>query len=283
FKKIPKEICKLTKLRHLLGYGIELFELKNSLGGMTSLQTLCRVKLTEDDDNVELIRELGKLKHLRSLHVIDVKERIGSSLCTSINHIQSLEELEIKATFQDAIDLPDISSLPMLRHLWLSGKLNKIPEWVPQLQNLVTLYLFCSKLSDEPLQSLQNMPHLLCLRIGLDAYEGESLYFQAGGFQRLKELNLRKLNNLNSIIIDKGALRSLKTLEFIALGNLKTIPCGMQHLKNLEVFRVYDMPDEFVQCIAPDGGPKHPSIHHVPLVQILPQRRGKGRNLSLKT
>ncbi|RDX85776.1 Disease resistance protein RPM1, partial [Mucuna pruriens] len=273
FKKIPKEICKITKLRHLLGDGLELFELKNSLGGMTSLQTLHCVKLTEDDDNVELIRELGKLKQLRILYLTGVKERLGSSLCTSINQMQSLEELEIEATSEDAIDLPDISSLPMLRYLELSGKLNKIPQWVPQLQNLVILHLFFSRLSDEPLQSLQNMPHLLCLRIAHDAYKGESLYFQAGGFRRLKELSLQALVNLNSIIIDKGALRSLKTLAFSSLDSLNTIPSGMQHLENLEDFGVGYMPDEFVQCIAPDGGPKHPSIHHVPLVQIFPQRR----------
>ncbi|RDY06921.1 Disease resistance protein RPM1, partial [Mucuna pruriens] len=247
-KKIPKEICKLTKLRHLLGDEIELFELKNSLGGMTSLQTLRRVKLTKNDD-VELIKELGKLKQLRSLHLVDVKEGLGSSLCTSINEMQNLEELHIQSTFEfdyDVIDLADISSLPMLRKLMLVGKLNKIPEWVPQLQNLVKLSLRFSRLSDDPLKSLQNMPHLLCLRIVAYAYEGESLYFEDGGFKRLKELHLSYL------------------------GTLRTVPLGIQHLEKLEVLNIFEMPDELEESITPDGGPEHPSIHHVPLITILP-------------
>lgn len=111
--------------------------------------------------------------------------------------------------------MPIISSLPMLQKLGLSGQLNKVPEWVPQLQNLVKLSLICSHLTDDPLKSLQNMPHLLFLYMSKNSYEGENLYFQDGGFQRLKKLYLKYLYNLNSIIIEKGALRSLETLQLL--------------------------------------------------------------------
>jgi len=106
--KMPKEICKHRKLRHLLGDEMTLFQLKNSLRGMTSLQTLHQVslvildeygeKINKDGDVIKLIRELRKLKQLRNLGVMDVKEEQGSTLCSSINEIQNLEKLNIVST-----------------------------------------------------------------------------------------------------------------------------------------------------------------------------------------
>ncbi|TKY46618.1 Disease resistance protein RPM1 [Spatholobus suberectus] len=265
-KEMPEEICKLRKLRHLLvDNDMALFQLKNGLGGMTSLQTLRYVNLTMDD-GVEFIRELGKLKQLRNILLTGVKEEQGSTLCSSINQMTNLEKLSI-FPHDYVIDLPVISSLPMLRNLWLNGKLKKFPEWVPQLQSLVKLSLTASNLTDDPLKSLQSMSHLLFLELE-DAYEGENLYFQDGGFKQLRELSLQYLLNLKSIIIDKGALRSLEKLQFWRIPELKTVPTGIQHLDKLEVLDIRRMSTEFEQCIAPDGGPEHPVIQHVPLVEF---------------
>ncbi|KAL5193470.1 Disease resistance protein RPM1 [Glycine soja] len=261
-KKLPKEIRKLRKLRHLLGDDMKLFQLKNCLGGLTSLQTLRHVKLTmENDDGVELIRELGKLKQLRNFCLTGVREEQGSALCSSISEMTNLEKLRIESYGVQVIDLPYISSLPMLRKLSLFGKLKKLPEWVPQLQNLVKLSLEYSELTNDPLKSLQNMPYLLFLGM-YKAYKGESLYFEDGGFQQLRELSLGGLRNLESIIIDKGALHSLKKLKFWGIRKLKKVPPGIQHLKKLEVLDIRNMPYEFNECIAPDGGPEHPIIQH---------------------
>uniref|UniRef100_K7K3H9 Uncharacterized protein n=1 Tax=Glycine max TaxID=3847 RepID=K7K3H9_SOYBN len=180
--KMPKEICKHRKLRHLLGDEMTLFQLKNSLRGMTSLQTLHQIN--KDGDVIKLIRELRKLKQLRNLGVMDVKEEQGSTLCSSINEIQNLEKLNIV---------------------------------------------------DDPLKSLQNMSQLLFLAIGSMSYEGKNLYFQDGGIQQLKELRLKYLYNLDSIVIYKGALHSLRKLQFREIPQLNTVPLGIQHLKKLEV------------------------------------------------
>ena len=73
-KEMPKEILKLRMLRHLLVDDEELSPLRKGLGGMTSLQTLSRVKLIMDDDGVELSRELGMLTQLRNLGLNYVKK-----------------------------------------------------------------------------------------------------------------------------------------------------------------------------------------------------------------
>lgn len=258
FSEMPKEICNLTNLRHLLGFEMKLFQLKNGLGGMTNLQTLCQVsvnhdedELIKDDDVVELLRELGKLKQLRKLGVVHLNERLVSALCLSINEMQDLETLHIQSAGFDVNAFSVISSLPMLRKLKLEGKLSKFPKWVLQLQNLVKLTLRYSQLTDDPLKWLQSMSYLLFLRIGYDAYEGESLRFQDGGFPKLKELCLGSLSNLNSIIIDKGAFCSLEKLQLWEVSELKTVPHGIQHLEKLKFLDLCYMPDEFKQCIAP--------------------------------
>jgi len=109
---------------------------------------------------------------------------------------------------------------------------------------------------------------LLFLDISHGAYEAECLYFEDGGFQQLKELYLEYLSNLNSIIIEKRALLSLKKLRISGIYQLKTVPPGIQHLEKLEFLDIYDMSTEFKQFIAPHRGPEHPVIQHVPLVRI---------------
>ncbi|RDX81104.1 hypothetical protein CR513_38254, partial [Mucuna pruriens] len=106
---------------------------------------------------------------------------------------------------------------------------------IPRLQNLAKLYLQSSKLTDDPLKSLQNMPCLLSLEFGFEAYEGESLF------------------------------------ELWDMPRLKTVPLGIQHLEKLEVLEIYAMLSEFNECMAPDGGPEHPIIKHVPLVGFVPK------------
>jgi disease resistance protein RPM1 len=130
----------------------------------------------------------------------------------------------------------------MLRNLRLHGRLEKLPEWIPNLQNLVELLLMRSQLTDDPIKYLENMPNLLSLSIIDNVYEGESLHFHDGGFQKLKELYIKEFPNLNSIIIDKGALHVLKKFELSSIPNLKTVPVGIQNLEKLEVLNVWDVP-----------------------------------------
>jgi disease resistance protein RPM1 len=244
--KIPKVVTKLRKLRHLLGIRMSLFQLKGGIGGMKSLQTLSSVVI--DDDGIELIKELGKLKQLRKLSLFLVNEDHISTLSSSLNEMQHLESLNIgtknvRNCSYHFIDLHLDSPPYMLQSLKLSGvRMVKLPEWILQHQNLVKLNLEMSLLKDDPIIFLENMRNLLFLSIVNKAYEGESLHFHDGGFQNLKELHIIFLPNLNSIVIDKGALQSLKKFELCYIPNLKTVPAGIQHLEKLEVLNVRDVP-----------------------------------------
>ncbi|CAJ2639976.1 unnamed protein product [Trifolium pratense] len=237
---LPKEVSKLRKLQHLIGSRMSLFKLKGGIGGMESLQTLSSVEIEDGDDGIKIIKELGKLRQLRKLSLFLENEDHISTLSSSLNEMQHLENLSIQPiTFtENCYDLTDLHLNPppsKLRTLKLRGMLEKFPEWILQLQNLVKLKLRSSQLIDDPIKFLENMQNLLSLSIMEDAYKGESLHFHDGGFQNLKELHLIGLTNLYLIVIEKGALQSLKKLKLYDIPNLKTVPAGIQHLEKLQV------------------------------------------------
>ncbi|WJX31538.1 hypothetical protein P8452_19958 [Trifolium repens] len=215
---------------------MSLIQLKGGIGGMESLQTLSSVLIYRDE--IELIKELAKLRQLRKLSLIN-EDSIGTSLSSLLNEMQHLEILCIVGYFTDL----HLNSPPsMLRSLKLSGTLQKFPEWILQLQNLVKLKLDLSLLKDDPIKILEDMQNLLSLEINYNAYVGKSFHFHDGGFQNLKELYIHNFSNLNSIIIDKGALQSLKKFELTSIPNLKTVPAGIQNLEKLEVLNVRNVP-----------------------------------------
>jgi disease resistance protein RPM1 len=260
---LPKEISKLRKLRHLMGHVLSLVKLKDGIGEMTSLQTLHEID-TDIDGAVEVIKELGKLKQIRVLGLRGCV-RYGSILSSSLNEMQHLEKLYIDSQLDDeGIDLNLISSPTMLQNLKLYVRLQKLPEWIPELQNLVVLRLMNSHLTKDPMESLKCLQHLLILYLQYKTYEGLHLHVEAGGFQKLKELHVIELTELQDIIIDKGALPSLKKLGLGGLPKMKHIPTGIKHLEKLEDIYISHMQVELV---------KHNSTvewikEHVPLFEI---------------
>ncbi|XP_058782219.1 disease resistance protein RPM1-like [Vicia villosa] len=235
--ELPKEISKLRKLRHLMGNSLSLIELKNGIGEMTSLQTLRNVDL-DMNGATEVIKELGKLKQMRDLGLINVHLKDGSIISSSINEMRHLEKLFV-ASSKSFLELDDVH-LTMVRKLTLNGGLEKLPEWIPEFQNLAVLRLMRSFLTEDPMQSLKSLQHLLILSITKCAYDGLCLHFEDGGFQKLKELYVETADELRDIIIDKGALPSLKKLRLYDLYKLKTIPTGIQHLEKLEFLYILD-------------------------------------------
>ncbi|RHN67295.1 putative P-loop containing nucleoside triphosphate hydrolase, leucine-rich repeat domain, L [Medicago truncatula] len=274
-RDMPKEICKLRKLRHLLGDCMSLIQLKDGIGGMTSLQTLSEVYLDENEDEndnrvVELIQELGKLNKIRKLSLIGVRSKYMSAISSSINQMQQMEKLLIGGISFIGLDLN--SPPPRLQRVKLDWHLRKLPEWISKLKNLVELKVTVRKEGNDAMKLLQSMPNLLLLCFTGDGrhYEDkfESIHFQDGWFKNLKELYLTNFYSLSHILIDEGALGSLKKLNLSFNPQLMTLPTGIHHLHNLEVLYMKGMSVELMQSIAPDDGKEHPIFMQVPFVDI---------------
>ncbi|KAK7322561.1 hypothetical protein VNO77_25947 [Canavalia gladiata] len=270
---LPSEINKLKKLRHLLVYHRDIVysingetgvRLKENIGNLTSLQKLYHVEA--DHGGLDLMKELRKLRQLRKLGLKKVRSEFGNTLCDSLKEMNFLETLYITAITEDEIiDLQFISSLRKLRQLHLFGRLEKLPIWVSRLEDLVRLSMHYSKLKDDPLKSLKDLPNLLRLSFSMESYVGEVLHFEAG-FQKLKNLYLMNLSKVNSIAIGNGALPTIEQINMTRLIQLKEMPSGFHMLENLKTLYLTDMSHEFNQSIDPNDGTMYWAIQHVQTV-----------------
>ncbi|KAB2598562.1 disease resistance protein RPM1-like [Pyrus ussuriensis x Pyrus communis] len=243
--EIPAKINKLVKLRHLLGYH---FDYNCNMDSFLIMEK--GVKIHE---GIRLIKELGKLRQLRKLGLKNLKSEDGRAVCASIEKMNHLESLILTAINEDVVlDLESISTPPQLiRSLCLIGRLEQLPGWISNLQHLVRITIYWSRLRDSPLKALQNLPNLLELTLDYNAYDGVQLHFEEGGFQKLRELNLMAMMGLNSLIIDDGE-----------------VPSGIHHLRNLTYLCFYDMPKEFAQQMNPKNGQHYWIVEHIQNVRF---------------
>ncbi|KAM1253823.1 hypothetical protein ACFX2J_041659 [Malus domestica] len=179
-----------------------------------------------------------------------------------MNHLECLDLTAISE--DEVLDLESISTPPeFIRRLYLRGRLEQLPSWISNLQHLVKLAIYWSRLRDFPLKALQNLPNLLGLVLQINAYDGGQLHFEEGGFQKLRKLRLREVEGLNSLIIDNGVMPLLEEFAFGPCPRLEEVPSGIHHLRNLRYLWFYDMPKEFARQMDPNNGPHYWIVRHV--------------------
>eukprot|EP00257_Ricinus_communis_P006468 XP_002521805.2 uncharacterized protein LOC8281634 [Ricinus communis] len=260
--ELPAEILKLQKLCHLLVYRYEIesddqihtkygCKAPAQIGSLQSLQKLCFLEANQGNT---LLAELGKLNQLRRLGIVKIRTEDGRTLCASIERLRNLRALSISVEESEVIDINYLSSPPrFLQRLYLTGRLENLPEWISSLDSLVKVVLKWSGLSDDPLLLLQHLPNLVHLEF-VQVYDGEILCFQARGFQRLKVLGLNKLHRLNTITIEQGAMPNLEKLIVQSCRSLQRVPLGIEYLNELKVLEFYNMPLELIMALHPSGG-----------------------------
>lgn len=260
--ELPVEILKLPRLRHLLVYHFKLesyeyfhsrhgFKIQGNIGSLRSLQKLCFIEASQGGGAI--MTELGKLYQLRRLGIVKLRKEDGKSLCLSLKKLSNLRALSLISIEEDEIlDLEHLSSPPpLLQRLYLRGRFEKLPHWIPSLHGLVRLYLKWSRLKDDPLVFLQNLPNLVHLEL-LQVFQGDTLYFRTGGFQKLKVLGLDEFSELTCVEVEKGAMPCVEKLIIQRCNLLKKVPLGIEHLTKLKVLEFFDMPEELIQTLRPD-------------------------------
>ncbi|XP_010271935.2 PREDICTED: disease resistance protein RPM1-like [Nelumbo nucifera] len=275
--ELPIGILSLHKLRHLLVYYRTTdfasgtfdeylgFKAPNGIGVLESLQKLSF--MIANTASV-LIKELGRLVQLRKLWIMMLKREDGIHLCSSIEKMSCLKSLAVTAIEESEIlDLESLSSPPrFLRKLALVGRLQSLPHWIPSLRSLSSIALAGAKLKDDPLEALNGLPDLRVLSLG-DAYQGEQLRFQSGGFQRLTYLILNSLGGLRMVTMEEGSLPNLERIEITYCRILEKVPSGIERLTKLEEILFCNMPDEF-RLKMWYNGEDHAKVAHVPSVRF---------------
>ncbi|XP_058112841.1 disease resistance protein RPM1-like [Magnolia sinica] len=231
---------------------------------MRSLQKLAHIEAESG-----IIRELGNLTQLRRLGIIKLRVEDGNDLCTSIEKMIHLHSFSvISMAKEEVLDLHSLSHSPLpLRCLNLIGRLEKLPEWIASLHNLVAVCLRCSRLKDDPLKALQSLPNLVELELDR-AYDGEELCCEGRGYPRLKKLWLFELSGLKNMRVEKGAMSSLEELDIRRCEELVEAPLWLEHVTNLKILDLYDMSEAFLNGLRKDGVEELVDcIHHIPFIQ----------------
>ena len=244
--KIPHSIWKLKKLRHLECWNCKISsqsQINKCVNGylgveqLTNLQTLALKggSWLEGDG-------LGKLTQLRSLKLSKCSTSyLKTEFFESIAELTVLEILNFEFTEGHTkkilenrlgsvrekknvtIDHHNKTLLPglmpfshhaYLYDLSLYGMLEKLPEQIEFYPpKHLRLALWECKLTNDPMMILKKLPSLRILVLVLDAYVGEKMVCSSGGFLLLERLELSNLNKLEELIVERGAMSSLKTLE----------------------------------------------------------------------
>jgi disease resistance protein RPM1 len=269
------EVFRLYKLRTIFAHSHD-FEIKSSfcsvrgikthegVGLLNKLQALSIIEANHY--GVGLFKELGKLSRLRLLGISNMTVECGRALCAAIQNMVHLKILIVGSISEDEIiDLQSISlPPPFLKHLYLIGRLKKLPKWILELQNLVTIILFFSSLKEYPLPYVQALPNLITLSLN-----------EKGKFGRLKRLTLRDMKKLKMVEIDKGSLSSLEQLELGPCSQMKELPSRIQHHESLKLINFYEMQREFVLCIQPDGGEDYWKVQKVTTICLRYRIKGE--------
>ncbi|GFZ02744.1 hypothetical protein Acr_15g0013520 [Actinidia rufa] len=212
-------------------YGMSL---PAGIGGLTNLQKMGNVEVHGDGD---LVGELGKLTQLR----------------------RTLDLFIL------------ILSLPLrgfYNALYLKCILPTLPKWITSLQYLAKLVLQYSYLNDDPLEALQGLSNLVVLELR-EAYVGEELCCNVGGYPRLKMLGLKQLRQLKCIRVEQGAMSGLRELDIASCKKLEMMPMGIEHLRNLQHLVVWAMPRRFYQKIERPHGDDFWRVQHVETIEVL--------------
>ncbi|PSS10034.1 Disease resistance protein [Actinidia chinensis var. chinensis] len=269
---LPRGILKLKNLCQLRGYWYQhelpgMFastygmSLPAGIGGLTNLQKMGNVEVHGDGD---MVRELGKLTQLRRLGILELAQENGMVLCSSLEklkHLTGLYIVSMQAT--GPLHLDSLSSPPrFLQRLYLKSILPTLPKWITSLQYLAKLVLQYSNLNDDPLEALQGLSNLVVLELR-EAYVGEELCCNVGGYPRLKMLGLKQLRQLKCIRVEQGAMSGLRELDIASCKKLEMMPMGIEHLRNLQHLVVREMPRRFYQKIERPHGEDFWRVQHV--------------------
>jgi disease resistance protein RPM1 len=266
-EELPLEITMLTNLRQLqvcAVYDILLRSL-NCLSATKIPGNICHLKnlqaLQVVSANKDLVSQLGNLKLMRTLGIVEVRQSYIAELWNSLTKMPNLNRLFISTCdVNEILNLKTLKPLPNLTSFNLSGKLEEGVLPLIFSVKLKLLKLDWSSLKKDPISSFSQMLNLVDLLL-TGAYAGEQLTFCTGWFPNLKSLLLADMEHLNWIEIEDGTMMNLHALLLAGLRNLKAVPEGIKYIRTLDEMFVTDMSNEFI--IRLHGSDNH-IVQHIP-------------------
>ncbi|XP_062083394.1 putative disease resistance protein At1g50180 [Humulus lupulus] len=263
YDKIPNSMCKLEQLRHLYFYSqstvVGIGEFLRSTKSRNLLQTLVGIRTKH-----LVLSDLLQLKNLKKLAI-----RVDGNFDSFLHNPQTLTftrllSLRVIAYGNDMkIDIvPLILSCPQIYKLTLDSLVVRLPQVNQFSPNLIKLRLFNLRLEDDPMPTLEKLPRLRVLVIGLYSFMGDEMVCSRGGFNRLESLQLSGLQGLKEWKVEESALSRLGYLRIEECRGLRRVPDGLRNILTLNHMVIKWMPKKFKQRIE-EGGEDFYKVNHV--------------------
>ncbi|PNY08309.1 disease resistance protein [Trifolium pratense] len=247
-KYIPSSIWELKKLKKLYLPQNCRSKIEGKPRGKfnENLHTLWGVFLYE---SYPLLGYLHKLKSLQKLKLaFQLKGPEQETLAEKIVKLEQLHSLTLKSVDESGhpnkLKWINVSNLEKLSSLRLFGKLEEKLRMSLFPKNLTDLTMSASKLSDDPMPELQNLPKLKSLCFYADSYTEIKMVCALGSFQQLQVLRFWNLEKLKEWAVEEGAMPSLMEFEARSCINL-AVPTGLKHLKTIRMIKLRKMPSQF--------------------------------------
>ncbi|XP_062215185.1 disease resistance protein Pik-2-like [Phragmites australis] len=228
-------------------------EMPRRIGGMTNMETLCHVQVSNNGTELEGVVKLQRLRKLGL--VVHGNDNTTKYLGRVINGLaECLRSLSIWVTDGGALDISmqrvtsfSASSL-ILENLDIKGK-TSLPSWLQELRKLANITLSDTQLKDEDQLRLGNLQGLRCLRIRRNSYSERVVNFMEGQFKALKILAIEG-DTITRIVFAAGAAPNLEKIVWTFGRTEKQVPSsgleplgqapisGIEYLENLRVVEI---------------------------------------------
>ncbi|XVF78631.1 hypothetical protein PTKIN_Ptkin14bG0150500 [Pterospermum kingtungense] len=263
---VPNVIWRLEQLRHLCLPEKCKSNTKLKLGTLRNLQTL--VNFNTKYCNLKDLLHLTNLRELEirwHFNIENFEEELEKS---PILGSKCLHSLSI-SYYTEGIDPRHLahllSSCSCICKLSLEVDIGKLPEYHCFSVDITYIYLSHSNLDEDPMPTIEKLPNLRILQIGVLAFTGKKMICSAGGFPRLDSLTLQGLVYLEKLQVDERAMPVLRRLEIVSCRNMKMVPDGLSFITTLQELSIKRMPKAFKDKLV-EGGEDSNKFQHVPSI-----------------
>ncbi|TKW02647.1 hypothetical protein SEVIR_8G253700v4 [Setaria viridis] len=188
--------------------------LPDGFGRLKSMHNLGTVDVGKDGHRI--FKEISKLAGLWSLEITELTNRDGLEFCHMIDELVSLRDLEVRSRAGRSgllHCLSMIESPPLhLITLRLCGHLGRLPSWIGHLQYVTKIKLLATELEQDAIEMLGDLPNLTGLHLWRMSYIGQELRLGTGKFAKLKLIDINRLEDLVSLVIEGASTPQLEWL-----------------------------------------------------------------------
>nr|CAB3452306.1 unnamed protein product [Digitaria exilis] len=213
--------------------------------GLSKLKALHTLECVDITRGEAILQDIKRLTRLHKLAVTGVHKKNCQEFCSTLSHLTCLESLFVGSQGEAGLHgcLDGLSSPPKtLRSLKLWGALDKLPEWIAGLHNLVKMGLWYTELTEVEgtIQVLGKLPNLSVLRLWNKTFKtAEPCCFatrREALFPSLTLLVLEYEPGIGSVEFEEGTAPKLELLFF----RHSTSFSGLSSLPSLKEVRVHE-------------------------------------------